>query len=201
VRHCSCDIPIRRAWAMPSAETFSIPPIAELLDRWLEGREVIVDPFARNSKRGTITNDLSSKTTARFSLESREFLRAMHADQLSADAALLDPPYSPRQIKDCYEGVGMPVGQCETQHARLISDVKDLLAPLVRPGGIVVTCGWNSQGMGRCRRFELREVLIVAHGGSHNDTIVTVEEKMPSLFDGFQGSAVAAEGARPAGED
>ena len=32
-------------WAMPSRWTFQIPPIAALLDRWLEGRQTVVDPF------------------------------------------------------------------------------------------------------------------------------------------------------------
>ena len=57
------SVPIIRAWAMPSPDTFSIAPIASLLDHWLHDCEVIVDPFARNSNRGTITNDLSPNTT------------------------------------------------------------------------------------------------------------------------------------------
>jgi hypothetical protein len=32
--------------------------------------------------------------------------------------------------------------------------------------------------MGIKRNFKLIEVLIVAHGGAHNDTIVTVERKI-----------------------
>ena len=48
---------------------------------------------------------------------------------------------------------------------------------MIRPGGIVVSCGWNSNGMGIKRGYILREVLLVAHGGNHNDTICTVEQK------------------------
>lgn len=43
-------------------------------------------------------------------------------------------------------------------------------------------CGWNSNGLGKGRGFELDELLIVAHGGSKNDTIVTVEEKIGVTF-------------------
>jgi hypothetical protein len=42
--------------------------------------------------------------------------------------------------------------------------------------------GWNSSGIGIKRGFELIEVLLVCHGGSHNDTIVTVERKIKGLF-------------------
>ena len=49
---------ISRVWAMPSPDTFSIPPISDLLDRYLLGCLRVVDPFARESKRGQLTNDL-----------------------------------------------------------------------------------------------------------------------------------------------
>ena len=42
--------------------------------------------------------------------------------------------------------------------------------------------GWNSNGVGSAD-MEMIEILIVAHGGQHNDTIVTVERKIqPGLF-------------------
>ena len=44
-------------------------------------------------------------------------------------------------------------------------------------GGIVISCGWNTQGMGKQNGFEIIEILLVCHGGAHNDTIVTVERK------------------------
>lgn len=37
--------------------------------------------------------------------------------------------------------------------------------------------------MGLKRGFEIVEILLVAHGSNHNDTIVTVEKK---VFDGEQ---------------
>jgi len=39
-------------------------------------------------------------------------------------------------------------------------------------------CGWDSNGFGKNRGFELIELLLVCHGGRHNDTIVTVERKV-----------------------
>lgn len=45
------------------------------------------------------------------------------------------------------------------------------------PGGLAISCGWNSNGFGRNRGFELVRVLLVAHGQHHNDTIVIVERK------------------------
>lgn len=163
---------IQRAWAMPSPATFSIPPISELLDRWLAGRAVVIDPFAGDSLRGTIRNDLRDGQEATMFLDSLNGIRA--------DAVLFDPPYSPRQISEAYKRVGLAVGMTETQNGRLYKSVKDRLDRLLKPGGIAVCCGWNSAGFGKVRGYELREILLVAHGGAHNDTIVTVEIKATS---------------------
>ena len=54
---------INKTWSMPNKETFSIRPIRELIDKYREEGMVIVDPFARNSDIGTITNDLDPETT------------------------------------------------------------------------------------------------------------------------------------------
>lgn len=39
------------------------------------------------------------------------------------------------------------------------------------------TAEWNSGGFGKNLGFEMIEILLVPHGGHHNDTIVTVERK------------------------
>jgi hypothetical protein len=66
-----------REFSMPSRDTFSIPPISRLLDRRLQNIKVVVDPFARNSKRATITNDLNPLTDATYHLEAVDFLRGL----------------------------------------------------------------------------------------------------------------------------
>ena len=37
--------------------------------------------------------------------------------------------------------------------------------------------GWYSGGIGKSNGFEQVKILLVAHGGNHNDTICTVEIK------------------------
>jgi hypothetical protein len=160
---------ITRTWAMPSPATFSIAPISALLDRWLSDRAVIVDPFSGDSTRGTLRNDL------RDGMEATAWLASLDC---RADAVLFDPPYSPRQIAESYKRIGLAVGMRETQNARLYKDAKDGLDRLLKPGGIAICCGWNSAGFGKVRGYELLEILLVAHGGAHNDTIVTVECKL-----------------------
>jgi hypothetical protein len=169
-----------REFAMPNAETFSIGPIARLLDKWLPmalESAVIVDPFARNSGRGTVTNDLNPNTQAQFHLLAEAFVMN-HVQSQTADAVLFDPPYSPRQIAECYQQVGRKCSTQETQNARLYKTVKDGLHRMLKPGGIAICCGWNSMGFGLGRGYEMLELLLVPHGAAHNDTIVTVERKV-----------------------
>ena len=89
----------------------------------------------------------------------------------------LDPPYSLRQIKECYNGIGIQKLDKETTLYGFIK-VKEIIARIIKPGGYVISFGWNSGGMGKKRGFEIIEILLVPHGGHHNDTIVTVEQKV-----------------------
>ena len=166
------DIKINREWAMPNSNTFSIKPIRELIERYLSG--TIIDPFANQNKLATITNDLDPQYDTDYHMDATEFLKIL--DDNSADVVLWDPPYSPRQIMECYKKFNMTVNMQTTQ-ASYWSKQKEQIARIVKPNGIVITCGWNSGGIGKKYGFKIIEILLVAHGGWHNDTIVTVERK------------------------
>jgi hypothetical protein len=136
---------------------------------------VSVDPFARNCNWATVTNDLNPNTIARFHMDAETFLKKMPPEKF--DLALFDPPYSPRQISECYQQIGREVGSKETQNAALYKRVRDALEPTIKQNGIVLSFGWNSSGMGTTRGYELIEILLVAHGGGHNDTICIAEQR------------------------
>ena len=160
---------------MPNSETFSIKPIRELIDRYKKDGMVIVDPFARNSDIGTITNDLDPETKAMYHKDATDFL--CHLDDNIADMVLYDPPYSSRQVSESYKKLGGAVDMQTTQSSYWARQKKEI-ARIAKKGGVVITCAWNSGGIGAGLGFEQQEILLVAHGGWHNDTIVTVERKM-----------------------
>lgn len=166
-------VAVNRVWAMPSKHTFTIKPIAELLQRYCGDGAGWIDPFAGENSPAEITNDLNPAKPTKFHLHAKEF-----AGQLPGlySGVLLDPPYSLRQVKECYDSIGAPLFQDDTQ--RFPQNVKELIAPKIMPGGYAICFGWNSQGFGKNLGFELVELLLVAHGRSHNDTIVTVERKI-----------------------
>ena len=165
---------IRKKWAMPNSKTFAIKPIKEFVERGIDGCKTIVDPFANNCKYGTITNDLNPEFDTDYHMDALDFLKTIPSD--SVDCVLYDPPYSLRQVSECYKGFGIEVTQKTTQsswRARHLDEIKRIL----RVGGKCLCFGWNSSGVGKTRGFEMQEILLVSHGGSKNDTICTMEIK------------------------
>jgi hypothetical protein len=141
---------------------------------------VSIDPFANKSKIASITNDLNPDYKTTFNMDAVDFLKTF-ADN-SVDFVLYDPPYSLRQVSECYKGVGIAVTTETTQSSWRTKHI-DEVSRILKPSGLVLCFGWNSNGIGKVRGFEMVEILLVAHGGSHNDTICTVERKKKTLFD------------------
>lgn len=160
-----------RAWAMPTRDTFDCEPIGAFVARHLSG--VSVDPFARDKRLATYTNDLNPNTAAEYHMDAEEFLKMLAEKGVKADCILLDPPYSPRQVTECYAAAGLKAGQKDTQNAALYARVRRAARALCKAGTRVLSFGWNSAGMGK--DFEQVELLLVAHGGAHNDTICLAE--------------------------
>ena len=100
---------MNRVWAMPNAETFTVPPIAEFVKKYLRGSVVSVDPFARNCGWATYANDLNSNTAAQRHLEALDFLKMLHGREVRPGLVLFDPPYSRKQVKEVYEGIGVVI--------------------------------------------------------------------------------------------
>jgi len=165
---------IERTWAMPNRYTFSIKPIRELImEELVEG--LTIDPFAANSKIADITNDLDPQYDTDYHMEALDFLK-MFADE-SVDNVLFDAPYSPRQVSESYRKLGRTVNMQTTQSSYW-SKLKDEITRVLKLNGKTFTFGWNSGGIGKSRGFKILRILLVPHGGWHNDTICVVERKV-----------------------
>jgi len=161
---------INRVWAMPNKWTFQIPPIAELLARYVGDGKGWIDPFAGMTSPAEFTNDLNPDSPAKYHLDALEFLN----QQMDARGILFDPPYSYEQYIRSYKMRHQgTAGVTEYLHL-----CKKRIAEIITPGGIVISFGWNSEGEGRINGFTLEEILLLCHGACHNDTIVTVERKV-----------------------
>ncbi len=167
------QLKMAQTWAMPSKNTYTIGPIKKLLEE--EVRGFSIDPFANNSKIANVTNDINSEHLAFLQHDAFEFLKCHKYGEV--DTVVFDPPYSPRQVSECYKAAGVKVDNMMT-NAKFWKFLRDEVARIVPIGGKVISFGWNSMGIGKTRGFEKTRILLVSHGGNHNDTIVTVETKV-----------------------
>ena len=172
-------IKITRQWEMPSSNTFEIMAIKKLIAAYFNPDVVSIDPFANNCRIAKITNDLNPDMPTQYHLDAVDFLKMF--DDNSIDFVFYDPPYSLRQVSECYKNVGIEVTS-ETTQSRWRTKHINEIRRIVKPNGIVMSFGWNSSGVGKVNGFEIIEILLVAHGGSHNDTICTVERKVQATL-------------------
>lgn len=163
-----------REWAMPNANTFDIGCIKNLIHKYHNPNMNSVDPFANKNRLAKITNDLDPEMSCDFCMDAYDFLK--HFDSKSKEFVFYDPPYSSRQVSEVYKKLGKSVNMQTTQSSFWRKLKKEITRILI-PGGIVISFGWNTNGMGQKNGFEIIEILLVAHGGAHNDTICTVEIK------------------------
>ena len=80
---------------------------------------------------------------------------------------MISTPYSLRKSYEKYQG--HYIGSKWTQIRRAVPRV-------CNKDAIVISLGYNSQGMSRILGFEKIAICLVCHHGDHNDTIVTVEK-------------------------
>ena len=155
-----------RVWDMPHRFTFKIPTVKCMLRRFVGNGRGWADPFANNRSPAEHTNDLNPDTAATHHKDAVAFLASFATRSL--EGVLLDPPYSMHQCVVTY-GVERVIA---------LTPVFDEAARVVREGGTIISFGWNSNGVGVGRGFDIIEVVLIPHGGHHNDTIVTVERKV-----------------------
>lgn len=168
------EVIFERHWSMPSSETFTMQPVEKLLKRRVGSGLGWMDPFAGENSPAQWTNDLNPEKPTQHHLEADEFCKLVDSENLLVKGGLFDPPYSPRQIKEVYDGIGQKWDGLSSFYSK----VKDKIEAVALPGCEVISFGWNSQGMGTGRGFKLLEIHLIAHGGAHNDTIVVVEKKV-----------------------
>lgn len=138
----------------------------------------ICDPFAAdNNFADPFTNDINPNARAYYNLDAIDFLDLLiggDEELLSHvgyfDLVVFDPPFSFKQAEK-YVG---SVTNVYTAPA-YVSKCFERIYTLLKPGGYVLKFGFNSNRdhVG----LELVKYWIVAHGGNHNDTIITLWHK------------------------
>tara|TARA_R100000655_G_scaffold108713_1_gene161255 strand:+ start:392 stop:1015 length:624 start_codon:yes stop_codon:yes gene_type:complete len=175
-----------------TSKPFDNPHIRQIIDRIIRrvtasgielfNEPLICDPFANESftagLENCITNDLNPKFNTDYNLEFADFAVKMFGQNQEFDLILFDPPYSLRQLKEQYDGIGKDLELWQTHN--MWSAGKDLLAECVKHGGYVISLGWHSSGFGKKRGFQKTEVHLFEQVAREDryDLILTIEKKV-----------------------
>ena len=122
---------------MPNKNTFSILPIKELIQHYINKEKIWIDPFANQSIFNSychFTNDLNLEFPTTHHLDALDFLKSFKTQTI--DGILFDPPYSVRQLSECYKGLGIAVTQ-ETTRPNFWTDIKNEITRIIKPNGSI----------------------------------------------------------------
>jgi hypothetical protein len=144
------QIKMERIFQMPNSKTFQIPVVKKLIEE-----EMLVGPVC-------------DPFPFPYEFDALGFMKNL--DPESQLTGLYDPPYSQRQLREMYDSLGL--------HYQMNSSYWGMIERewfrIIMPGGKVIRFGWNSK---RMKGFDITRILLINHGGQHNDTIVTVQQK------------------------
>lgn len=149
----------------------------------------ICDPFAREGFVGKlpncISNDLNPEFDTDYNLEFKDFARVMHMKQIAFDLVVFDPPYSLRQLKDHYDGIGKDLKLWQTHNMWGVG--KNYLSHHMPVGSIVISLGWTTAGFGKKRGFEKKAVHVFEQTAREDrySLFVVVEQKVQHKLSDF----------------
>jgi len=184
-----------------TSKPFDNPHIRQIIDRMIRtvttlnpGAPLICDPFANKSFTSglynCITNDLNPEFDTTFNLEFHDFAKKMKDNCMKFDLILFDPPYSLRQLKEQYNGIGKDLELWQTHN--MWSKGKDDLIDCLIEGGYIISFGWHSSGWGKKRGMVKKEIHLFEQVAREDryDLILTIERKEQSklelLFEGIE---------------
>lgn len=144
-------------------QTFKVKSIREWVERTCEGKTLNL--FAGKTKLNLdeIRNDLNKNVLADYFKDALQFVKEWDGDKF--DSILLDPPYSYRKSMEFYNGI----------KASPFRQLKDNIPRILKFNGLVVSFGYHSNTMGKCRGFDIERIALFSHGGAIHDTIASVE--------------------------
>lgn len=151
---------------MPRKWTFQMPKVRTWIESRIEGRTLNLFGGITRLTGDVVHNDLQPELClpgdlSRDACDGAQWVDLEHV----FDTVVFDPPYSFHQAVVSY---GLKKQQ-KVSHAR------DVVEWVLKPGGRVLSLGFNSTGMSESRGFEKEALALVNCGGSHNDYILLSE--------------------------
>jgi hypothetical protein len=162
-------ITIERWFEVPRKWTFQMPKVRRWIEARLEGE--VLNLFGGvtrlNHPTGSVVyNDLNDSLPADLRRDAYDVSQwTDSADRF--DTVVFDPPYTAFQAVRTYGA----------RRAQEVNHARDVVEHVLRPGGRVLSLGFNSTGMSQSRGFIKEGIALINCGASHNDYIIVCERQ------------------------
>jgi len=147
--------------------TFQYQAAREFVEQRAEGRvlNACAGKTHLDHEKEIVRNDLNPDRDADIHRDVSEI--ASEFDSMSFDTVVFDPPFDDLQAEDKYDSMRVDA----------VLAAFEQFAQLVRPGGAVITFGWNSWGMNSHPSFEREDTVLFQRGPVKRDVIATVDRR------------------------
>lgn len=147
----------------PRRYTFEQPKVKQWVESIVYGR--VLNLFAGKTLLDCdeIRVDIDKNMPADYHMEAYEFISIINV--LKFDCIILDPPYNLRKSREKYGG----------RYIGSFTKIKNKVISFLKGGGLIITFGYDTVGMGKGRGFNKEHILVICHSGDHNDTLAVVE--------------------------
>lgn len=147
--------------------SFQYTPAREFVEDRLHGRvlNACAGKTVLEHDDEILRNDLNPDRDADLHVDVCEI--AKHVEPGSVDTVVFDPPFDDEQAEDKYDSL----------RADDVLAAFEQFNELVRPGGCVITFGWNSWGMSSHPSFVREETVLFQRGPCLRDVIATVDRR------------------------
>ena len=174
-------VEFKRWFGMPNIYTFRVKGVKEFINENIKG-DVLV-PFGgmehldRNNNK-IMTCDIKhpnkeEAAAADFWCDATDLDKSPEIKDKKFDTILLDPPFTFFQAVHSYKLKGNKIFKMTD-----VVKAKNEAFRKCKKDCRVITLGFNTVGMSNERGFGLKKVGIITHGGNHNDTLITVEDRI-----------------------
>lgn len=150
----------------PRKFTFEQPKLKLWTEKNCKG--LCLNLFAGKTKLNIneVRVDSNKDMVADYYMEAEKYVNMAIENEWRYDTIILDPPYNLRKSREKYDG----------KYIGSFTKIKNLLPKILNNYGFVLTYGYDSVGMAKCRGFKKLAICLVCHNGDHNDTICLKEE-------------------------
>lgn len=147
----------------PKSYTFEMPKLRKWQEQLAKGK--VLNLFAGKVKLNCneVRVDIDLNAPADYHMDAYDFVKQWRGKPF--DTVILDPPYNLRKAMEKYDG----------RFIHRFTRLKNALPSIMRVGGIVITYGYDTTGMGVRRGFVKEGVGMINHSGAHKDTLIVIE--------------------------